>query len=165
MRFPDDSWSPLILGDFLFPFLEFGLTLKRQGFLKSFGNMQLVEMFLRPHYRLRKGRKEKEGSILFFRDCSNHFIRNRFGHNIWRNVLLWAKKWKQNQPVCFKLQVLSGMLSVEYFIFEMQIVAQFHTRTHKIQFTANILHSLASVSSLHFALKQMTANTNNSFFI
>lgn len=54
MRFPDNSWSPLVLGDFSFSLLDLRLVLEWQGFLKRFWNMQFIEMFLLSHYELER---------------------------------------------------------------------------------------------------------------
>lgn len=53
MGLPDNSWSPLVLCDFSFSFLQLRLALKWQSLLECFGDMQLIEMFLFPHNNLK----------------------------------------------------------------------------------------------------------------
>lgn len=54
MRLPDNSWSPLVFWSFAFLLKILRLVLKRQCLLQCFRNVELIEVSLLPHNRLRE---------------------------------------------------------------------------------------------------------------
>lgn len=54
MRLPDNSWSPLVFWSLAFLLKILRLVLKRQCLLQCFRNVELIEMPLLPHNRLKE---------------------------------------------------------------------------------------------------------------